>query len=351
METCISDPVLKKVVIVGPDILAKGGMGSVLYAYSQFLSPFNYITTNSRYGTVAGFFNFCMCLLRLPILKVSGKKILHIHYAGKKSWLRKKLVLKFGRLLGYRTIMHCHCNLPEMTNNKSPYKVMHTLHKADINITLATEYDKFAKNELKLPLTRVINNPICALPNVEPQRGHTVTFLFMGVMTAAKGVFDLIEAANLLKSHGKKFRLIVAGEGKDEADVKDLVQKYGLNDFVEFPGWIKDIEKLQNIAKSDVFILPSHSEGMPMSIIETKYYGLPTIATKTGATIDIINDSVDGCLVNIGDVEGIANAMANYIDNDELIKSHSRKSLESAKMFMPDFVGTSLIGLYKSLSD
>lgn len=351
MKTCISDPVLEKVVIVGPDILSQGGMGSVLYAYSQFLSPFNYLTTNSRYGTFAGFFNFGISLLKLPILRIRGKKILHIHYAGLRSWPRKKLMLNFGKLLGYKTIMHCHCNLPAMTKLKGLTNVTRTLQKADINLTLATEYDKFAKKELKLPLTGIINNTICGLSEIEAKRGETITFLFMGVMTEAKGIYDLIEAAGLLRKRGKNFRLIMAGKGKDEAAVKDLVQKHTLSDYVEFPGWIKGDEKLRTIAKSHVFVLPSHNEGMPMSIIETKYYGLPTIATKIGATVDIITDGEEGYLVNIGDVEGIAKAMENYIDNTELIKSHGRKSRESAKMFMPDFVGQNLIKLYKSISD
>lgn len=351
MKTYINDLVLEKVVIVGPDILSQGGMGSVLYAYSQFLSPFNYLTTNSRYGTFAGFFNFGMSLLKLPILRIRGKKIMHIHYTGQKSWPRKKILLNFGKLLGYKTIMHCHCNLPAMTKIKGISDVMRTLQKADINLTLATEYDNFAKKELKLSSTAIINNTICGLPEIEAKRGQTVTFLFMGVMTEAKGIFDLVEAAGLLKKHGKKFKLIMAGKGKDEMAVKDLVQKHVLSDYVEFPGWIKGDEKLRSIAKSHVFVLPSYSEGMPMSIIEAKYYSLPTIATKIGATVDIIADEVDGYLVNIGDVEGLAKAMENYIDNPELIKSHGSKSRESAKKFMPDVVGQNLVKLYKSISD
>lgn len=351
MKTFINEPILKKVVIVGPDIKAQGGMGSVLNAYSQFLSPFNYLTTNSRRGKIAGLFNFGISLLKLPVLRLRGKRVLHIHYAGLKSWFRKKLVLSVGKILGYKTIMHCHCDLPFLTKIEGLSDVKGTLRKANINVLLATQYEKFAKQELDLPTTAILNNTVCCLPKIESQRTETVTFLFLGVMEGAKGVFELIEAAKLLKEKGKKFRIIMAGSGKDETAVKSLVQQCGLKDYIELPGWIKGDDKFQKIAQSHIFVLPSHSEGMPMSIIETKYYGLPAIATKTGATTDIIAEGVDGFLVEIGDVAALADAMEKYIDNPGLIQSHSENSRQSAEKFMPSSVGRNLIELYKSLSD
>ncbi len=340
--------ILDKVIIVGPDYRGNGGMSSVMAEYRQGLAPFHYLPTNSIHGTTAGLANVALAMAKLPLLRLKGRRLLHIHYAGLKSWPRKKLVLRWGRMLGYKTIMHCHCDLWRLVKDKGKPDVTRTLGSADANIVLGSAIVRYAKEELGLDDFMVIRNPISyegkgARPGTTP-----VTFLFLGELCTRKRPEHIIEAAARLQEQGRDFRLIFAGDGYIDK-CRQLAEDLGIADKCTFTGWIRDERKKEVIAKTHVFVLPSFGEGMPMTILEAKCAGIPSVSTNIAGIPDIIEDGKDGFLIEPGDIEALADRMAHYIDSPELLATHSAASADTAHLFKMPAIRQTLLNLYCSI--
>lgn len=345
-----NNDIFDKVVFIAPDITGKGGIASVLKLYSESINTFHYLPTNSSSGKLKGVVNVVVSLLRLPLERLKGRKIAHIHYAGRNSWVRKIVFLKFAKLLGYKTIMHCHCELNVLARKKGVAKVAKNLNKADVNIVLAKSFKEFGENTLGVSNIEILNNPVDITPHKvkEPQE-FPIHFLFIGVLNEDKGCFDLIEASRRLKARGKAFKIIMAGSGPKENELKSLVKAYDLDTEILFPGWIKNREKVACLEQSSVLVLPSYSEGMPVSILEAKNYGLAVIGTDVGAIPDIVDDGINGFVVSPGSVEVLAERMQSYIDDLSLLEQHCRASRDSIKEFDKLKVTDDLKSIYTSV--
>ena len=343
--------VFDKVVFIGPDLKGNGGIASVLALYSYSFDIFHYLPTNSHKGKVAGYFNFLSSLLSLPFLRIKGRKIVHIHYAGRGSWKRKSIVLQLAKALGYKTIMHCHCDLCLLSRNNGYDNVKRVLKQADVNIALASSFKQFAEKELKLTNIKIVNNPIEVSsynPRVRSDNSIT-TFLFLGLLIKEKGCYDIIEAAKILKQRNKEFQITLGGTGYEENVLKELSHKNGLDSYISFTGWIKGDKKRALLEKSHVIILPSYNEAMPMTILEAKSLGKPVISTKVGAVPDILADGENGFLIAVGDVKALAENMEKYIDNPSLLNEHSEASYKSVSSFDINHIKNRLEVIYKSL--
>lgn len=342
--------IFDKVVFIGPDISGSGGIASVLGLYSESFKPFHYLPTNSRSGKLRGSFNTILSLMRLPVERLKGRKIAHIHYAGGKSWTRKLLFLKFAKLLGYKTVMHCHCEFGVMSDKLGANVVSKNLKKANANIVLAKSFKVFAENSLDLRDAKVLNNPIKIQDKKEEKSlDSPVIFLFLGLLNKDKGCYDIVEAAKILKDKNLAFKVVLAGTGKSGDELKAMVKNYQLDSTILFPGWIKDSEKTSYLEQSHVLILPSRSEGMPVSILESKNYGLPVIASNVGAIPDIVADGENGFIIEPGDVDSLAQKMQMYIENPKLLQNHSESSRDSVKEFALSKVANDLQHIYLSL--
>ncbi len=132
-----------------------------------------------------------------------------------------------------------------------------------------------------------------------PRAGHTL--LFIGRIERAKGVFDLLEAVSALRPGMPALRLVCAGDG-DTASVLRHAERLGIADAVLFTGWIGPAEMRAWMDRSAVFVLPSYTEAMPMSLLEAMAAGLPVVATAIGGIPDVVTDGHDGFLFTPGDV-------------------------------------------------
>lgn len=138
----------------------------------------------------------------------------------------------------------------------------------------------------------------------------------------------LIRCFKKIHDHNPDTRLILAGDGPDHTDLKDLAESLGVSDFVEFTGVVPDTENY--LAKSDVFVLSSYREAMPLSVLEAMAAGLPIISTDVGGLKDVVKDN--GILVEAGNEDAFYNAMKKMYETDsaqmEIYKKQSLKLVE-----------------------
>jgi len=123
----------------------------------------------------------------------------------------------------------------------------------------------------------------------------------------------------MVQSDGS-WRATIAGDG-DVEETRQEVGRLGLSDHVALPGWVGPNDVAELLSRSDVLVLPSFDENLPMSVIEGMAAGLAIIATPVGAVEDIIVHGDTGLLVPVGDSKAIAASIQLLLEQPQLRKT------------------------------
>jgi colanic acid/amylovoran biosynthesis glycosyltransferase len=128
-------------------------------------------------------------------------------------------------------------------------------------------------------------------------------------LSSEKGHTFLIHALRQLRDKGYDLELRIAGDGPTKERLKSLAEEVGLADRIHFLGYLKEDEVIRELQSSDLFVLPSFVEGLPVSAMEAMAVGVPVIATNIAGTSELIEDGKTGVLVRPSDSEALANAV------------------------------------------
>lgn len=160
---------------------------------------------------------------------------------------------------------------------------------------------------------------------------ETLVIITVGRLTKEKGYYELLKALSSLKN--KKWVVVCAGADDGyEIDLRNKVSQYGLNDRVCFLGNRDDIPEL--LSASDIFVLASHREGVPRSVIEAQAMGLPAIVTDIRGCREIVVDGETGIIVKLGCPDSLATAIDKLIDDEQL---RIKMGLASSKVIRQEF--------------
>lgn len=154
--------------------------------------------------------------------------------------------------------------------------------------------------------------------------------LFIGRLHEEKGLHYLFEALALLDD--SSVTLEVAGKGPAENELRKLADDLGIADQVKWLGWLDRSEFDDVYGRADIFVGPSITaksgwvEAFGLVFAESLARGVPVIATKTGGIVDIVQDSVNGFLVDEKDPQAIADAIAQYRSNPSRYEAHRKNA-------------------------
>jgi len=129
-----------------------------------------------------------------------------------------------------------------------------------------------------------------------------------------KGLFDLLDVARRIKDSGRDVAFAVVGEGFLRPQLEARRRELGLDSDVYLPGWITNAADLV-MPTFDVFFQPSHWEAMSVVILEAMAAGKPVVATRVGENPTVIEDEVDGLLVQSSDIDDMTAALCRVIDD------------------------------------
>ncbi len=139
--------------------------------------------------------------------------------------------------------------------------------------------------------------------------------ILIGRFAARKGHSCAMRAMRLASARVRGFKMIFAGEGELESELRAEAEELGVSDHVLFVGFRRDIPRL--LAASDVLLLPSEEECLPLVILEAMSSRLPVIATDVGGISEAVDDGRTGILVSPRDAEGLADALVEVLDDRE----------------------------------
>ena len=137
--------------------------------------------------------------------------------------------------------------------------------------------------------------------------------LFVGRMTAAKGVPLLIEAMPRILAAFPDAHLTLIGDGPDRAGLEDQIRRLGLSGAVRFAGYRNQDEVAEALARAAVFVLPSFAEGVPVVLMEAMAARRPVIATRIAGIPELVEDGVSGRIVSPGDGQALAEAVYDIL--------------------------------------
>ena len=155
----------------------------------------------------------------------------------------------------------------------------------------------------------------------------------VGSLTPKKGHTYLIEAISEFKKEMDNFRLVLVGGGPEEHNLKMLTEKLGLQNYIYFLGR-KDRNEIKDILRqADIFVLPSRWEGLPNALLEAMAVGLPCVATQVGGNAEIINNGVNGVLVESRSADLLAEALIKVGKNLDWRKALATEAKKTAGKF------------------
>ena len=333
-----------------------GGISAVVKYWSGNFDGLQYFPMYKNGGKLTKGWWFATAWLRMAFKMLTDRnvKIMHLHTAADGSFWRHSSLARLGHAFEKKVILHIHASrFKEFYNEaseKDRAKILDTLHIADMVIVLSKSWKEWFTSigisEDKLTILHNITPEPTHLPSAKTKDGK-VHFLFLGEIGQRKGVFDIIRALEEHKSEAEDRLELRIGGNRNEDKLLAAIKSAGLEDIVKFEGWVSGEKKLNLLNWSDVYILPSFNEGLPISILESMSYGQPIISTEVGGIPEVVTGN--GTLVAPGNSDEIWNAMKRYIDQPELIEKEGKISLENVRPYLPESVMTHLQDIYQNM--
>lgn len=266
--------------------------------------------------------------LALRIL-LAGAAVVHINTSlNRRAWWRDLAYLIAARLCGARVVYQVHGgDLPRrFAARHLPAPLLRkALRLPDAVVVLASgelaAYREFVPGQRILAMPNGIDFDACRARRARPPRRRDAPFqlLYVGRLARGKGLAETFEALALARRGGVSAELTVAGSGSEEAPLRKLAMQLGIADAVRFVGPVFAEAKRALFESAEALLLPSHSEGLPYTLLEAMAAGLPVIATPVGAIPDVVDEGVHGLLVPVGDTAAIAAAIAKIAARPALV--------------------------------
>lgn len=353
----IERPLSEQILTVGEYFEDKehGGIAAVLQYYRPYFERFNFLPSSRRLTFPDKLRYDLGSLLRLGWTLLTDKKIrlVHIHTAAGGSFTKHLHYARLARLMGRRVVLHCHASRfrvwYESLPSRKQARVLRELSRLDRLIVLSQSWKAYFREiGMAEGQIEVLHNitPPAALMRTERAEGTPLRLLFLGEIGPRKGVFDLLEAMRLLKERQPGAFSLAIGGNKREEELRSAIREKGLEDCVCFHGFVSGDKKAALLSGTDVFVLPSYNEGLPISILEAMSYGCAILSTPVGGIPEVVRGN--GILVTPGDVSAMAEGLSRMQD-DTLRQQMGKESLETVQGYYPQAVLSHLRSLYLSL--
>lgn len=349
----------RRIVMLGTSADANGGIASVIDVYRQHgLFERRYIRciathcSGSRREKIGIFIRAWLTYVGMLL---SGRVALaHVHSAAGTSFWRKASFLVPSFVFRVPTILHLHSgrfpHYYEKTCNARMQQIFRFIaQRASCIVTVSGALRTWAGRVIQHPEAVTVCNPMLMPPESDTEGRAGNRILFLGKLGPAKGTADLLQALQQIVGRHPDVKLILGGDGDIDGTRADI-DRLGLTQQVELPGWVSGAGKQALLQQSDILVLPSYTEGMPMSVLEAMAAGLPVVATRVGGISEAVSDGREGLLIEPGDVAALAEALDWLLLHEETrVRMGLAGRRKVAAMFSCDVAIPALEAIYDRL--
>ncbi len=252
-----------------------------------------------------------------------GVDLLHINVAAGGSLYRKAFLAMLARQCGIPYVVHVHGSRFDRF-----WDSIHSVRRRALTplfegsekiIVLGRYWSDFIADRIPGVIGKILILPNATAPALgsnEPAADNKARISFLGEIGPRKGTPQLVQALGRLRDN-PGWIATIAGNGQI-AEMEKLSTELGISARVAFPGWLDAKGVNAVLARTDIFVLPSFAENLPMSILEAFSRGAAVIATPVGAVPDVVENERTGLLVPVGDVDALASAIRRLVEDPAL---------------------------------
>jgi glycosyltransferase involved in cell wall biosynthesis len=272
-------------------------------------------------------------LAKLVRGRLGGKLAgVHVNMAERLSLWRKSAIIVTCRALGVPAVLHLHAAQLHHYYRALPSPLQRltrwVFSLPESVVVLGTAARAFVTDELGVAPQRVeivingVPEPETP-PHRRPSSPEVRKVLFLGNLSERKGVSDLLRALARPGFDTAKLQVCLAGGG-DVPAYQAMASILGVDGFVRFEGWCAQSRVAELLAQTDVLVLPSYDEGLPLVILEALAHGVAVVCTPVGEIPSALSDGVNACFVTPGDIDGIAAALQRLLREPETLERLGR---------------------------
>jgi glycosyltransferase involved in cell wall biosynthesis len=258
-------------------------------------------------------------------------QVVLVHGSSSLSFLRDWVLMVISRLASAKVVCHyhgtAHARFPSCETVWGRRLGRFLMRAADRVIVLGPTYQRVMGEAWKRSIDWSPNT--CEVELFEASRPTPPPWLepgdrailFVGRLSAPKGLYDLFDAAPQVLERHPDARFVLAGVAENdelEPVVRAEAARRGIAERVTFLGHVAGEDKVSTYAASQLLVVPSWTEAFPLVIPEGMAAGLPIVATAVGAVPDFVADGVDGFLVSPHDPAALADRIGRLLEDEGL---------------------------------
>jgi glycosyltransferase involved in cell wall biosynthesis len=269
----------------------------------------------------------------------------HVNMAERLSLFRKGAIVVVSRAVGVPVVLHLHAQMRYYYQTLPPLLQRMTrwvFSLATSVVVIGPAAREFVTEGLGVPVERVeimINGvPDATEPRRQAAPGDPQRVLFLGNLSERKGLTNVLRAFARPGFDRSRLEVIIAGGG-DLEGYQAKARQLGIDGFVRFEGWCDQDKAARLLAQSDVLVLPSLDEVLPLVILEALANRVAVVCTPVGEIPSVLTDGVDACFVKPGDVDDLAAGLQKVLQQPALREAlaHNGRALYERQFSLQQF--------------
>ncbi|RMI06955.1 MAG: glycosyltransferase family 1 protein [Calditrichaeota bacterium] len=168
--------------------------------------------------------------------------------------------------------------------------------------------------------------------------GNPPRILFAGRLSPQKNVPGLVRILGRVRD--LPWTATVVGDGPQRAEVEAEIARLGLEERVAMPGWVSPDEVMEYMRESDILLMPSLSEGMPVVGVQALATGLALVVSDIGGFAGLVEQGVNGYLCPVGEDGAFARALSRLLTDQQYLLACRQSSQQKAAAFDWDGIVT-----------
>lgn len=177
---------------------------------------------------------------------------------------------------------------------------------------------------------------------------HSPLILGVGRLSREKAFERLVECFSLVRSHCPQAGLLLVGEGRLREELQSQVERHNLGASVLMPGFYGNVPSL--MARANALVIPSRTEGLPITLLEAMTLHLPVIASGVGAIPEVLDQGEGGWVVDTSDASKFGDALMECLkDNNQRSQKVCKAKEKVNRAYSSGAMATAYSGVYKKM--